>query len=333
VHFFGFSLWHDLLTGSVPWLQSLALGSPDEFDPAKNGWEKVFGALRGVLAGGLGGKLGGCFHASSKVPAIFEQFDLLPSHWTARDAFAAKFPLELGILASFDPPDLPLAGRYPEVLGRDIDLCALWGGVTIVSHAPKELEGSIAPLVDELTSDAVITALDGTRITLCWENLGPTEFFGSLRHLVELREAIADRLQEIGRQALVTRHLFCFDTGHLLVWRHQHPLGAGVAQQEIDEELPAFARFIKVFHIHANDGRSDEHLVPHSLELFDHPSRAGVNPDHFLQYSDLVVEWLQVCENYQGVDGQHVHLEALHLPFTLNQIVQFGKILGDNLNF
>src|SRR5271157_5157101 len=98
VQFFGFSLWHDLLTGSLPWLQSLGLESPDDFDLSDNGWEKVFGALGGVLAeSGLGGKLGGCIHASSKVPSILEQFDLLPSYRAARDAFAAKIPLELGM--------------------------------------------------------------------------------------------------------------------------------------------------------------------------------------------------------------------------------------------
>jgi hypothetical protein len=155
MEFYGFSIWHDLLIGSQPWLDSLAIGTGDDFDPTGDGFTKVFSALRRVLDdSGLRGKLGGCLHTSSSFPAIMERFDLLPAFIAARDIFAKEIPLEVGMHCSFDPGDLPLAGRYPEVLRRDFDLATKLGAVTIVAHFPKKAGDTTPALLTELLSQA-----------------------------------------------------------------------------------------------------------------------------------------------------------------------------------
>ncbi len=327
MEFYGFSLWHDLLTGSQPWLESLALGNADDFDPSGDGFTKVFNALRRVLAeSGLRGKLGGCFHTSSNFPEIMERFDLLPAFIAARDAFAKEIPLEMGMHCRFDAQDLPLAGRYPEVLQRDFELATKLGAITIVAHFPKDIGDTTKALVDELLSEPVIrTFRQFPKLTLCWENQGPKEYFGSIAHMLAFREQLIKALGHAGAKDLVDRHLFCLDTGHLVYWANQNTRGVDASFKEIEIFLPKLARFLKVFHIHANDGAGDNHLVPHSDAFFDHKSRMDVNLDRFRANSKIVDDWLKVCYRNRGVPGLHVHVEALKMPFSLEQLISYGQ--------
>ncbi len=326
MEFYGFSLWHDLLTGSQPWLDSLALGNADDFDPSGDGFTKVFNALRRVLdESGLSGNLGGCFHTSSNFPEIMERFDLLPAFIAARDAFAKEIPLELGMHCSFNAQDLPLAGRYPEVLQRDFELATKLGAVTVVAHFPARAEDTTAALIDELLSKPIIqTFRQFPKLALCWENQGPMEFFGSIAHMLHFRDHLVESLKLAGAKDLIDRHLFCLDTGHLVYWANQNARGMDASFKEIVLYLPHLARFLKVFHIHANDGAGDNHLVPHSDAFFDHKSRAGVKLDRFLANSKIVDDWLKICYRHRGIPGLHVHVEALKMPFSLEQIATYG---------
>lgn len=327
MEFYGFSLWHDLLTGSQPWLDSLGLGNADDFDPSADGFTKIFDALRHVLdESGLRGKLGGCFHTSSNFPDLMERFELFPSFLAARDAFAKKIPLELGMHCSFNAQDLPLAGRYPEVLQRDFELANKLGTVTVVAHFPARAEDTTAALIDELLSKPIIqTFRNFPNLTLCWENQGPKEFFGSIAHMLHFRDHLLESLKLAGAKDLIYRHLFCLDTGHLMYWANQNADGVEASFKEIDTFLPQLARFLKVFHIHANDGTGDNHLVPHSEAFFDHKSRAGVNLNRFRVNSQIVDDWLKICYRHRSVPGLHVHVEALKIPFSLEQLVDFGR--------
>ncbi len=330
MEFYGFSLWHDLLTGSQPWLDSLALGDADNFDPSRDGFAKVFNALRRVLTeSGLQGKLGGCFHTSSNFPDLMERFELFAAFSTAREAFAKEIPLELGMHCSFNAQDLPLTGHYPEVLHRDFDLATKLGAVTVVAHFPARAEDTTAALIGELLSKPVIqTFRQFPKLTLCWENQGPTEFFGSIAHMLHFRDHLVESLRLAGAKDLIGRHLFCLDTGHLVYWVNQNKGGVRASFNEIDTYLPRLARFLKVFHIHANDGAGDNHLVPHSDAFFDHKSRAGINLERFQANSKIVDEWIKICYRNRGIPGLHVHVEALKIPFSLEQIASYGKNLA-----
>jgi hypothetical protein len=328
--YFGFSLWHELLMGDQNWLDSLGIKTSDDFEPNVDFWNLIFTKLDDILIEtGLKGHLGGCFHTSSNIPTMLQNFNLLSDFTTAKQNFIkSKASLEMGMHSTFGTSDLVLAGKYPEVLKLDIELCKMLGGVTIVEHPSKGKENIIKPIVEELTSDAVMSSLKGNQITLSWENEGPREFFGSLKNLVQLREALGDKLKEIGAPEIINRHQFCLDTGHLMYWMHRTKMGKKKAIKEINEYLPIFAKNIKVFHIHANDGTSDRHIIPKSLEFMDHPSRKGLNKKRFSQYSNLAIEWLKICEANKRLEGRHIHIEALRLPFSLNQIIGFGKIFN-----
>jgi hypothetical protein len=95
---------------------------------------------------------------------------------------------------------------------------------------------------------------------------------------------------------------------------------------------PLFARDIKVFHIHANDGKSDQHLTPGSLDHFDHPTRKAVDKKRFLSCSNDVLGFLETCDQHKGMAGRHVHVEALRLPITLGQLAEFGQKYANILN-
>jgi hypothetical protein len=332
--YFGFSLWHDLFAGNLDWMQSMAIDDPASFDPEEDGWDIIFSRLDQVLKeSGLEDKLGGCFHVSREVAAMHAdpRFHLLQGFERARKKFTNEIPFELGMHCKFGAADLPLAGNYPAVLAEDLQLAGVMGATCIVCHPPKGLADMTVAFVQELTSDRVIDALSATNAILAWENEGPDCFFGSLAHLLTFRESLAKQLDELGRPDLVERHLFCLDTGHLLYWRDRGTLGKSMATEEIDNALPFFAQKIKVFHIHSNDGTADQHLIPGSFDLFDHPTRANINREGFAANSQDVTMLLEVCERCKGIAGRHVHVEALRLPFTLSQVAGFGREYESNI--
>ena len=333
--YFGFSLWHDLFAGNLDWMQSMAIDSPASFDPEEDGWDIIFSRLEQVLKeSGLEGKLGGCFHVSREVAAMHAdpRFQLLQGFDRARKKFMDKIPFELGMHCKFGADDLPLAGNYPAVLAEDLQLAGVMGASCIVCHPPKGMVDMTDAFIKELTSDAVIDALSATNTLLAWENEGPDCFFGSLSHLLSFRESLTKQLDELGRNDLVERHVFCLDTGHLLYWRDRGILGKLRATEDIDGILPLFAQKIKVFHIHSNDGTADQHLTPGSFDLFDHPNRVDVNRKKFAENSQDVTSFLQVCEDYKSIAGRHVHIEALKLPFTLSQLAGYGREYQSNIN-
>ncbi len=330
--YFGFSIWHDLLTGSKPWVDALELGDPGDFDPEDDGWEKVFACLDKVLADagvprGLDTSIGACFHFSSNVPSLMQQpgFDLLQRYTEARDRFSKQRPLQIGMHCTFGSNDLPLCGNYPQVFKKDVELAGILGATCIVAHPTKAATDKTPEFIEELTSKTVIDALDGSRVRVDWENMGHEPRFGSLDALVKFREALAGRLIAMGWPDLVHRHRFCLDTGHLLLWREMGSLGTARARDEIACALPVFASNLGTFHIHANDGTRDAHVVPHSTAFMDHETRAGLDASLFQEFSDDVMDFLAICNEHQGMKGRHVHVEALRLPFSLDQLTGFFK--------
>ncbi|MEX2680789.1 MAG: hypothetical protein Q6373_004265 [Candidatus Sigynarchaeota archaeon] len=328
--YFGFSLWHELLAGNADWMKTMELGDPREFDPEVDGWNDIFSRLASVHAeSGLSDALGACFHVSSDFAAMMVDpgFNLLKTFISARKKFSEKIPFELGMHCTFGKADLPLGGKYPAVLKRDLELADTVGACCIVCHPPKGIENRMEQFAGELASEPVIEVMtqSSPKILLAWENAGPDSFFGSLEHYLEFRNLLADKLAAAGQSTLLERHVFCLDTGHLLVWKYKGKKGKRDAQKEIEATLPSFAKLVKVFHIHANDGKSDQHLTPGSFYDFDHPTRKSVNKKRFIACSNEVFGFIETCELNKGIAGRHVHVEALRLPFTLRAISEFGR--------
>ncbi|NMC07158.1 MAG: hypothetical protein GYA24_18220 [Candidatus Lokiarchaeota archaeon] len=326
--FFGFSLWHELLAGNGDWMSSLELGDPREFDPEEDGFKNIFARLERVRSDAGLTDMGACFHVSSDFAAMLVDpgFNLLSPFNVARESLSKRMPFELGMHCTFGLDDLPLAGKYPSVLKRDLALASAIGATCVVCHPPKGLENRTGAFVDELVSPRVIDAIESNPgIMLAWENAGADSLFGSLARLLEFKDMLADNLAAAGQPRLMEHHVFCLDTGHLLVWKYKGKQGKRKAEKEIEDALPVFAKRVKVFHIHANDGTGDFHLVPGALDHFDHPTRKTVDKKRFIERSSDALGFLETCERNKGIGGRHVHVEALRLPFTLGSLGTFGK--------
>jgi hypothetical protein len=198
----------------------------------------------------------------------------------------------------------------------------------VVEHIPHG-EPLISSIVDVLTSNEVIEMLRESQVELNWENGGPTDASGSLRFLLDLRTHLVDALTDAGAADLVPRHRFCLDTGHLLYWKYSNPRGPEAAEQEIQDCLPLFAEELRTYHLHANNGCGDHHLVPFASDLPGNPNprRVGYDDATYAARSQEVIGWLQMCRARQRLEGVHWHVEALSLPFSLAQIATFGRKL------
>lgn len=324
--YFGCSLWRELLAGNRDWFDTLDLGHPDHFDPDAGGFDEMFSRLARVIdAAGMRGRLGGCFHVSSEFIAILERFDLIDAFNRAKAAFSKQVPFQLGMHCTFGNDDLPLGPRYARVLKRDVHLAGLAGATCIVAHPPRDLQDRSRDLTALLASPAITATLEDTTVAVHWENLGPDCHFGSPAALLAFREALRQALERTGTTPMINRHRFCLDTGHLLLYRARGPGTIQDRDAEIEAALSKMAADLGTFHIHANDGTADHHVVPGPSAFLDHPSRAGINRDALEQNGQIVMAWLRACERAKGTLDRHVHVEALRLPFSLDQLVMFGK--------
>ena len=328
--YFGYSIWTELITGSVDWANSLELGDVHKINFEEDAWEAVFNGLEKVMGEiGLKSKMGGCLHTSSDIAQMLQSpyFDFKLPFLRAKDNFVknTQIPLEMGMHSTFSNGDRVTEVGFPEVLKKDLGYADLLGATSSVEHFPPANTDITDQVVSMLCSAEVIETMKNSDVTLAWENGGPDEYPGSMEKLVGFREQLCDKLTEMGEKEMIAKHNFCLDTGHLLYWRDSSKGGRSETQKEIDEFFPRFCEHIKIFHLHANDGKGDNHLVPGSLEFFDHPSRKSIDQDLFLQNSQDVLEFLKVWKTNRKLEGVHIHVEALRMPFNFGQIIEFGK--------
>ena len=335
--YFGWSIWTGLFTGDIGWLNGHNIPNPQDFEPDADGWTFLFNKLDYALEeAGLKGKLGTCFHTSIEVPRLLQEYDFLDDFYATTDKYMAKpdVNFDFGLHASFSKGDYILNGKFAEVLKHDLEMRKILKyGNTIVEHPAHPVKvGRNKAMVEKLTTEPIISMLEENDVLLCWENMpgyaSEKCYYSSIKHLLEFREELGDKFQDLGKKHLIEKNLFCFDTGHLLIWRHQQQ-DLAAADKEIEEYLPEFAKLTKVFHYHANDGVSDNHMAPSAWAFAEHPSRKWVNKNRFLENSERVYDWIELCEGNKGMDGRHLHLEAGTYPFSVDGYIEFGKRLAD----
>jgi sugar phosphate isomerase/epimerase len=333
--YFGCSLWSEIMMNNKDWNSSLnlPLDEDGEFVPDRNGWDIIFKRLFEFIEdAGLKGKLGGCYHTSSEIPTVLNNFGLVSDYKDSLQKYNKENNIEIGMHSTFGRNDQVCNGNYVNVLKKDLELCTILAGSCIVEHSSipkKNADIHLKQMVDELTSDQIVELLlKYPNISLSWENMGNKKSqFSSLNRLVDLIDALGDKLKDIGHPEMIKQHNLCLDTGHLLIAMNQ----SKEIKKEIVDSLPRFAKKLKVFHIHANNGKNDNHIIPSSLEFFNLPNRKGIKEKKFLQNSEIVWEWLQICNENKGMDGRHIHLEALRMPFSLTQVTEFGQRYGKDI--
>lgn len=325
--FYGYSIWTEVISGDVQWMNALQLGDPKDLDMEGDAWDIIFRGLKDNLQKiGFSKPVGGVLHFSSRIPQFLQNpmFESYPKYQTARQNFIKESPLEIGMHSTFGEGEHVTEGKFTEILTQDLIWAQCLGATAIVEHFPKQNPQPTKAIIAELTSPTILKLLHQTPIILAWENGGPKDA-GNLQWMVDFRNQLIDKLTEIGEKQLIDLHQFCLDTGHLLNWRHAQHFKQSAAQKIIDTALPLLAKNLKVFHIHANDSTGDQHLIPGSLKFFDQPNRKHINQKKFLKYSEEVLEWIKICNRYAGLDHRHIHVESLRLPFDYGQLIEFGK--------
>ena len=333
--YFGVSLWTELMMNNKDWNSALnlPLDEDDEFVPDGEGWDFIFKrSLDMIEKSGLKGKMGGCFHTSSDIPNIIRNMGLEPEFNESLNKHKKDNKFEFGMHSTFGKADQVCNGNFSNILKKDLELCSILGGTSIVEHAlipTKNGDYHLKSMVDELTSTEIVEImLEYPDIALSWENMGHSkEQFSSLKRLTMLMDALSDKLNEIGHPELIKNHNLCLDTGHLLLSMNNSKKN----KKEIVDYLPIFAKNLKVFHIHANNGKRDNHITPFSFEFFDLPNRKGINKKKFIKNSEIVMDWLKICNENKGIEGRHIHIEALRMPFSMNQITEFGRRYLDTI--
>jgi sugar phosphate isomerase/epimerase len=330
--YFGYTLWTELIMGHPDWFTSLQLGDPNEMDPEGDFWPNIFNGLKKVMTeSALTPEMGACLHISYAMGQQMtnqEHFDILPHYRAAMQEFQKDIPFELGLHMTFNDDVNPLGCDYKQTFLKDLENARILGATTMVVHPVKNWSYPRKEIMDLMVNDATLPeineALRKSNIIIAWENMIEGQF-SSLEQLVMFREKLTNKLIETGNKDLVDKHQLCLDTGHLLIWRANHP-SLALAEKEIDTYLPQFAKNIKVFHIHANDGTSDFHITPHSTQFMTHKTRQGLNLEKFQACSQKVNDWIKICNQYATQPNRHIHLETDKVPFTLEQTIEFGKI-------
>jgi hypothetical protein len=331
---FGWVISQKLILNDSLWMKCMELNSKEEFEPDTKNWKILFDKLNYVVTeSGLKGKLNGTYNFSPSVPTYLNNLGATDDLIEAKNS-NLNLPIEFGLHSTHGDNDLVLNERFPIVLKKDIKNADSIHSTLIVEHPPIGIENTIQDFVNELVSDPIISLLESTKQYFCWENKSDyrwkRRFFGSLKQMVTFYDLLEDKLQEIGKKNLIGQHLFCFDTGHLLIWRETHA-DRKIAEKEIEEYLPIFAKKIKIFHLHANDGIHDNHLTPFSLENWDLETRKDISPDIFLKNSQTVLDWIKICEENKTVPNRQFVLETLKLPFSFKGFINFGKKLNEIL--
>lgn len=335
MNYFGWTLSTSLFTGSRGWINAMELAGDevDEFEPNKEGWLKIFNKVGFVLQeSGLETKFGAALHFAPGIAPFLKNLGLDGKYRDARDEFSIARKFSLGIHARHKDDELVNTPHFPTVFREDLGLATRFNASSLVEHPPIGTNNSIKETVDILAKDWFCKLLDeNPDITIAWENKADyahkRRFFGSLARMVEFREVLSDKLNEVGKGRLLERHKFCFDTGHLLIFRETAD-NRKLAEKEIEEYLPVFASHIKVFHFQANDGIVDGHVTPFSTAFFDHPSRTRMDLEKMKANFNTLRDWMAICKDTPHLPNRHFFLETGTLPFTLDQYIEFGKELS-----
>nr|MDO8119642.1 TIM barrel protein [Candidatus Sigynarchaeota archaeon] len=253
------------------------------------------------------------------------KFDWVREPWLdAVRTTRLSHPLEVGYHINFAHENLPIAPGFVNTFKDAMDMCRQLGAKVCVMHAPlmitKDTDADFAAL---MACDDVLDAMGSNDTVLCWENAQDTPApYRFLDALLGWRRRLNGVLEQKGRAEFINRHQFCLDTGHLLVSLQRD----GAASDQVTKYLPEFAKNVRVFHLHANDGSKDQHLTPLLMCSQDRlgPGKIPIDQGAFLKNSEIVLDWMATCDRNATLDARHVHLEV-DVPTSIASIERFYK--------
>lgn len=334
MNYFGFTLGSGLVLGDKRWMKAFGWNHIEEFVPDVSGWRKLFDLLQNIIdSSKLPKDIGACFHLLSRIPRILIGMGFVDDFLAAVDEFKMRRPFQLGLHSRHADPEVICSPKFLETFADDLMVAEKIKTSVLVEHPPIGTKDTKQEAVDILTSPEVISLMDKHQgFSLCWENKADYQhkrrFFGSLKQMVLFRELLAEKLKNMNRDDLISRHKFCLDTGHLLIWRYTHE-NRKQADEEIEEYLPEYSQYLRCFHYQCNDGIVDAHMTPFSRQFMDHKSRKKLDQDLFFENFSVLRNWIKIVEKNGKEKDIHQHLEAQRLPFSYSQYIEFADELTD----
>lgn len=218
----------------------------------------------------------------------------------------------------YRPEQLPTQAEFISTLLGQIESCVILKSKGIIIHPPSSLENTAPLFIQQLTQSKVLEAIEKSKIYICIENAQDSRaYFQSLKNLIQFREELEEKLYELGKEHINSFFKFCFDTGHYLLYQQRDGNGTREWEQYAKNYLP----HVLVFHIHSNDGSSDQHLLPYTKA--EPPiKRMPFYYKAFFENCHLVMDWLEESDSLWSVEKRFFVLEV-NPSFTKDELISF----------
>jgi xylose isomerase-like TIM barrel protein len=323
MNYFGFNISNGVLLGDTDWFKRLKLGKPNDFNPYEGDFLSLLQLPNQVInQSTLKAKMNPCIHLNRDFYTLINNLELINEFNAANSIFQKKHNEKVKIVehANVLNGNLPLDGKFAEVFTKEMEICHNLGIKYLVIHPPGGLENKAKDFIQLLTSRRIIDRIEGNDVTICIENLTNDDNFGSLAYLLGFMATLRLRLNNINKGFLGEKIKFCFDSGHLLLWRYYHPNGVEEADKEINEYLPRYLYFSAVYHIKSCGSRKP-YFTPY----------CGPKNELTIEHSNLVMDWLKMgIKNIQSIKNQTKNnrfwtMELSQKSFDLNEITEFAS--------
>ncbi|WP_457559000.1 hypothetical protein [Candidatus Harpocratesius sp.] len=184
---------------------------------------------------------------------------------------------------------LPPSENFHNILLEQIKWCRNYDANGIIIHPPQKPQDLGDEFVENLCHLKILDLIHQNNITLYIENAQESgAYFQSLQHLLELRKKIRQSLKKKGYTILINHFRFCFDFGYYLLFQQRDGMGT----DDWVHFSSAFLPNVQVFHVHANDGSSDQHLLPYTKNLPEH-NRFPFDYKRFFENCHQVLKWIE----------------------------------------
>ncbi|MHA1682488.1 MAG: hypothetical protein ACTSUE_16240 [Promethearchaeota archaeon] len=314
--YLGFSIYSRHLMGDRAMLESYGIQGDEPEDVFPQLLEDI---KQIVMPFKEGNDVGGVIHFCNLAGLMRNSFISEP--WNEALATAnLTFPFVTGVHINFSHDNLPLTPGFIPTFVKTMELCRDLNVDSMVLHAPLvETSNTNVDWSDFMMQEEILEAMRLNDTILCWENAqDSTARYRLLKNLLGWRNLMTRKLESSGNEDLINRYQFCFDTGHFILSMQRD----GAPQDEVDTYLPEFGKNVKVFHIQANDGRSDQHLIPFISK--NHVPGVKINWEQFNENSKVVLKNIRTCDENSTLDGRHLHLEV-DAPSPISEMVNFYK--------
>lgn len=223
----------------------------------------------------------------------------------------------------------PETTEFLKSIKQNFERTKYFGGDSIIIHFhPKATDSGIyQKTFDALTSPKFLDLVEKFKIYMQFENNHHQSYFGNGENIIHFYKDLDKKLEKIGRGELIPYFSFCFDYGHFIT--QMHMAGKNV-EHEIMEFFNKFSDRIGTFHLHINDGTTDQHIIPINRDKIIIPKGYKRYDDsQIMIYKDILWRTLKYWVKLTNGDNKPIKfIFEINSPFTINQFANLGSKLG-----